>query len=151
MTVETMNEPDGVPPDDLNEPYTVGVAVDAVESTDDLRPSALSVPTVGQDHNRAVSGSEDPPPSTAALATRTAIANGNWLGWMSCPSATGGCSLRRCSRLMAEAAATDDLAPVEQALREWRVAAKICLDPELARHLSGPRVANGPRAPRPDV
>ena len=55
------------------------------------------------------------------------------------------------SRLMAEAAETDDLAPVEQALREWRVTAEIYLDPELARHLSGPLVANGPRVPRPDV
>ena len=55
------------------------------------------------------------------------------------------------SQLMAEAAETDDLAPVEQALHEWRVTAEIYLDPELARHLSGPLVANGPRVPRPDV
>ena len=55
------------------------------------------------------------------------------------------------SRLMAEAAKTDDLAPVERALREWRVTSEIYLDPELAKRLSGPRVANGPRVPRPTV
>ena len=44
------------------------------------------------------------------------------------------------SRLMAEAAETDDLAPVEQALREWRVTAEIYLDPELAQRLTGPLV-----------
>ena len=55
------------------------------------------------------------------------------------------------SQLMAEAAETDDFAPVEQALREWRVTAEIYLDPELTRLLTGPRVANGKRVPRPVV
>ena len=55
------------------------------------------------------------------------------------------------SRLMAEAAETDDLAPVEQALREWRVTAEIYSDPELAQRLTGPLVANGERVPAPIV
>ena len=55
------------------------------------------------------------------------------------------------SQLMAEAAETDDLAPVEQALREWRVTAETYSDPELAQLLTGPRVANGGRVPRPVV
>lgn len=53
------------------------------------------------------------------------------------------------SRLMAEAAETDDLAPVEQALREWRATAEVHADPVLSRRLSGPLVAKGPRVPRP--
>ena len=53
------------------------------------------------------------------------------------------------SRLMAEAAETDDLGPVEQALREWRVTAEIYLDPELAKRLTEPRSAHGERVPRP--
>ena len=55
------------------------------------------------------------------------------------------------SRLMAEAAKTDDLAPVEQALREWRATAEVHTDPVLSRRLSGPLVAKGARVPRPDV
>ena len=55
------------------------------------------------------------------------------------------------SQLMAEAAETDDLAPVERALREWRVTAETYSDPELAQLLTGPRVANGGRVPRPVV
>ena len=55
------------------------------------------------------------------------------------------------SYLMAEAAESDDLAPVEQALREWRATAEIYADPVLSLRLSGPLVAKGPRVPRPDV
>ena len=55
------------------------------------------------------------------------------------------------SQLMAKAAETDDLAPVEQALREWRVTAEIYLDPELAKRLTEPRTPNGERVPRPVV
>ena len=55
------------------------------------------------------------------------------------------------SQLMAEAAETDDLGPVEQALREWRVTAEIYLDPELLKRLTGPRLAYGERVPRPVV
>ena len=53
------------------------------------------------------------------------------------------------SQLMAEAAETDDLAPIEKALREWRVTAEVHADPLLAQRLSGPIVANGGRVPRP--
>ena len=52
---------------------------------------------------------------------------------------------------MAKAAETDDLAPVEQALREWRATAEVHTDPLLAQRLSGPIVANGGRVPRPIV
>ena len=55
------------------------------------------------------------------------------------------------SQLMAEAAETDDLALVEQALREWRVTAEIYSDPELAKRLTEPRSACGGRVPRPVV
>ena len=55
------------------------------------------------------------------------------------------------SQLMASAAETDDLAPVEQALREWRVTAEIYGDAELAKRLTEPRSAYGERVPRPVV
>jgi hypothetical protein len=55
------------------------------------------------------------------------------------------------SQLMAEAAETDDLGPVEQALHEWRVTAEIYLDPELAKRLTEPRSAHSERVPRPVV
>ena len=55
------------------------------------------------------------------------------------------------SQLLAEAAETDDLAAVEQALREWRVTSEIYSDPELAKRFVGPRLANGERVPRPVV
>lgn len=55
------------------------------------------------------------------------------------------------SQLMAEAAETDDLGPVEQALHEWRVTAEIYLDPELVKRLTEPRTAHGGRVPRPVV
>ena len=71
-------------------------------------------------------------------------------------TASGICHDRRLfaeeiSQLMADAAETDDLAPVEQALREWRVTAEIYLDPELLKRLTGPRLAYGERVPRPVV
>ena len=55
------------------------------------------------------------------------------------------------SQLMAEAAETDDLAPVEQALREWRVTSETYSDPELAEFFAGPRFAYGERVPNPVV
>lgn len=55
------------------------------------------------------------------------------------------------SQLMAEAAETDDLAPVQQALREWRVTSKTYSDPELARLFSQPMRADGEHVPRPVV
>ena len=55
------------------------------------------------------------------------------------------------SQLLAEAAVTDDLAEVKQALREWRVTSETYSDPELARLFTGPRTANGKRVPRPVV
>ena len=55
------------------------------------------------------------------------------------------------SQLMAEAAKADDLAAVEQALREWRVTAEVHADPLLAQRLKGPIVANGGQVPRPVV
>ena len=55
------------------------------------------------------------------------------------------------SQLMAEAAETDDLGPVEQALHEWRATAAIYLDPELVKRLTEPRSAHGGRVPRPVV
>ena len=55
------------------------------------------------------------------------------------------------SQLFAEAAETDDLAPVEQALREWRVTSETYSDPELAQLFASPRTANGERVPRPVV
>jgi len=55
------------------------------------------------------------------------------------------------SQLLAEAAETDDLAEVEQALREWRVTSETYSDPELARRFSQPLRAHGGRVPRPAV
>lgn len=55
------------------------------------------------------------------------------------------------SRLLAEAAETDDFALVEQTLREWRVTSEVFADPELAERLSKPLIANGDRVPIPIV
>ena len=55
------------------------------------------------------------------------------------------------SRLLAEAAETDDFALVEQTLREWRVTSEVFSDPELAERFSKPLVANGDRVPIPIV
>ena len=55
------------------------------------------------------------------------------------------------SRLLAEAAETDDFALVEQTLREWRVTSEVFSDPELAERLSKPLIANGDRVPIPIV
>ena len=58
-------------------------------------------------------------------------------GWMCCLSATGGLFAEEMSQLLAKAAETDDLAPVEQALREWRVTSETYSDPELATAIRG--------------
>ena len=55
------------------------------------------------------------------------------------------------SCLLADAATSDDLAPVTAALREWRATAETYSDPELAERLSGPLTANGDRIPAPTV
>ena len=55
------------------------------------------------------------------------------------------------SRLMAEAAETDDFAEVDQALRDWRVTSLTYSDPELRQIFSQPRIANGDRVPRPVI
>ena len=79
------------------------------------------------------------------------MSNGSWPWVDVMPECDRRLFAEEMSQLMAEAAETDDLAPVEQALREWRVTAETYSDPELAQLLTGPRVANGGRVPRPVV
>lgn len=104
-----------------------------------------------QDYDPAVSSHED----ALSVADGLGGADGDverelaWVGVM--PECDRRLFAEEMSQLMAEAAETDDLAPVEQALREWRVTAEIYLDPELARRLTEPRSAYGERVPRPVV
>ena len=77
---------------------------------------------------------------------------GRELAWVDAmPERDRGLFAEEMSQLMAEAAETDDLAPVEQALREWRVTAEMYLDPEFVKRLTEPRSAYGERVPRPVV
>ena len=86
------------------------------------------------------------------LADGASSDDGRQLSWVAVlPECDRRLFAEEMSRLMAEAAETDDLAPVEQALREWRVTAEIYSDPELAQRLTGPLVANGERVPAPIV
>ena len=55
------------------------------------------------------------------------------------------------SHLLVKAADTDDLEPVEQALREWRATAETYADPVLAARFGGPLTAYGERVPKPAV
>ena len=104
-----------------------------------------------QDYAPAVSTHEDPLSVADGFGGADGDVEREW-PWV---DVLPGCDRRlfaeEMSQLMAEAAETDDLAPVEQALREWRVTAETYSDPELARLLTGPRVANGGRVPRPVV
>ena len=159
MTDKTKHDLDGVLPDDLhaarvaawaehpqwctdNEPYTDGVTAGALtERVEGLGRAALSVPTVGQDYAQAMSIGEGPPADAECELSWVAVL----------PECDRRLFAEEMSQLLAEAAETDDLASVEQALREWRVTAETYSDPELAQRLSGPRLAHGERVPRPVV
>ena len=106
-----------------------------------LGRATLSVPTVGQDYAQAMSIGEGPPADAECELSWVAVL----------PECDRRLFAEEMSQLMAEAAETDDLGPVEQALREWRVTAEIYLDPELLKRLTGPRLAYGERVPRPVV
>ena len=165
MTDETTDDPCDVLPADLdaaraeawaehqrrcadNEPYTDGLTVEALaERVDGLRRRHSRVLQSRQDYALAVSSDEGPP-----LADDAGSYGGRELSWVAVlPECDRRLFAEEMSRLMAEAAETDDLAPVEQALREWRVTAEIYSDPELAQRLTGPLVANGERVPAPIV
>ena len=96
--------------------------------------------------------SDEGPPSVDGSLDDADSAVGRELSWVAVlPERDRRLFAEELSRLMAEAAETDDLAPVEQALGEWRVTAETYSDPELAQRLTGPLVANGERVPAPIV
>ena len=168
MTDRTEHEPDGVLRDDLHgaraaawaehqqrctdkEPYTDGVTVESLrERVEGFFAGTAQIRRSGQDYAPGVSRHEGPRPDDDSLDGADDLER-EWPWVDALPECDRRMFAEEISQLMAEAAETDDLAPVEQALREWRVTSEIYLDPELARHLSGPLVANGPRVPRPDV
>ena len=169
MTDETMHDRDGVLPVDLDtaraaawaeherrcaddEPYTGGVTAGAlVERVEGLRRRHSRVLQSGEDYALAVSSGEGPPSVDGSLDDADS-AVGREVSWVAVlPECDRRLFAEEMSQLMAEAAETDDLAPVEQALREWRVTAEIYSDPELAQRLTGPLVANGERVPAPIV
>ena len=131
-----------------NEPYADGVTVEALaERVEGLRHRHSRVLQSGEDCAHVVSSDEGPP-----LADGASSDGGRQLSWVAVlPECDRRLFAEEMSRLMAEAAETDDLAPVEQALREWRVTAEIYSDPELAQRLTGPLVAHGERVPAPIV
>ena len=104
-----------------------------------------------RDYAVAVSSHEGPPPADSSL-DGSDIDVERELSWVAVmPECDRRLFAEEMAQLMAEAAETDDLAPVEQALREWRVTSEVHADPLLAQRLSGPIVANGGRVPRPVV
>ena len=104
-----------------------------------------------QDYAPAVSSSEDPLSVADGFSGADDDLEREWPWVDVLPECDRRLFAEEMSQLMAEAAETDDLVPVEQALREWRVTAETYSDPELAQLLTGPRVANGGRVPRPVV
>ena len=105
----------------------------------------------GQDYAVAVSSDEGLPSVDGSLDDADSAA-GRELSWVAVlPECDRRLFAEEMSRLMTEAADTDDLAPVEQALREWRATAETFSDPELAQRLTGPLVADGERVPAPIV
>ena len=118
-----------------------------VEHVEGLRRRHSGIRQSGQDYALAVSSDEGPP-----LADGAGSDGGRELSWVAVlPECDRRLFAEELSRLMAEAADTDDLAPVEQALREWRVTAETYSDPQLAQRLSEPLVAEGGRVPAPIV
>ena len=169
MTVETGDEPDGALPDDLpaaraaaweehrrrcadNEPYTDGVTAAALaERIEGFAAGTVQIRRSGQGYARAVSSHEDPLPVAEGFDGSDGDVERE-LAWVDVmPECDRRMFAAEMSQLLAEAAETDDLAPVEQALREWRVTAEIYLDPDLAKRLTEPRLAYGERVPRPVV
>ena len=165
MAVETMPDPDGALPVDLeaararawaehqrrcgdNESYTDGVTAEAlIERVEGQHRTHSRLRQSGQDYAFAVSTDEDPPSVDGASSD-----GGRELSWVAVlPECDRRLFAEEMSRLMAEAAETDHLTPVEQALREWRVTAETYSDPRLAQRLTGPLVANGERVPAPIV
>ena len=103
----------------------------------------------GQDYASAVSD-EAGPHSVACSSDEVGSDAVGELAWVAVlPESDRRLFAEEMSRLLAEAAETDDLALVEQALREWRVTAETFADPELAERLSKPLVADGALVPRP--
>lgn len=169
LTGKTTHDPDGAFPTDLeaaraaaweehgrrcatNEPYADGVTTEVLaERVEGLRLSALSAPAASQDYALAVTSGEGPPADAINVGDPGSDVEGV-LSWVAVlPECDRRLFAEELSRLLAEAAHADDLAAVEQALREWRVTAEIHADPVLAQRLSGPLVANGGRVPRPAV
>lgn len=169
MTDETEHDPDGMPPDGLhgaraaawaehqqrctdNEPYTDGVTVESLtERVERFAAGTAQIRHSGQDYAPAVSGHEGPGPDDDSLDGADDDLEREWPWVDVLPECDRRLFAEEMSQLLAEAAETDDLAPVEQALREWRVTSLTYSDPELARLFTGPRTANGERVPRPVV
>ena len=105
----------------------------------------------GQDYALAVSSDVDPRSVDSSSDEVDSDSPGE-LSWVDVmPERDRRLFAEEMSRLMAEAAETDDFTLVQQVLREWRATADIHADPVLARRLSGPLVANGARVPKPVV
>ena len=167
MTDKTKQDLDGAPPADLeaaraaaweeherrctdNESYTDGVTVESLaERVEGLHCMHSRSVQSGQDYALPVSSDVGPRSVDSSSDEVDSDAPGE-LSWVDVmPESDRRLFAEEMSRLMAEAAETDDLALVEQALREWRVTAETFSDPELAERLSKPLVADGALVPRP--
>ena len=135
-----------------NEPYTGGVTPEAlVEHVEGLRRRRSRVRQSGQDYAFAVSSDEGLPSVDGSFDDGDG-AGGRELSWVAfLPERDRRLFAAEMSQLMAEAVETDDLAPIEQAMREWRATAETYSDPELAQRFSEPLLAHGERVPRPVV
>ncbi|MCY4620360.1 MAG: DUF6247 family protein [bacterium] len=135
-----------------NEPYTDGVTAEALtERIEGFAAGTARIRHAEHDYAPAVSGEERRPPAVDCFYDEGSEIP-HELPWMAdLPECDRRLFAEEMSQLMAEAAETDDLAPVQQALREWRATAEVHADPELSQRLSGPIVANGPRVPKPAI
>ena len=169
MTDEVTHDPEGAVPVDLeaaraaaweehgrrcsdNEPYTDGVTVESLaERVGRFAAGTAQLRHSGQDYAPAVSGHEGPRPDDGSHDGADDDIEREWPWVDVLPERDRRMFAEEMSQMLAEAAETDDLAPVEQALREWRVTSLTYSDPELARLFMGPRTANGERVPKPVV
>ena len=169
MTDEAKHDPDGVLPDGLhgaraaawaehqqrcadNEPYTDGVTVESLtERVERFAAGTAQIRHSGQDYAPTVSGHEGPCPDDDSLDGADDDVEREWPWVDVLPECDRMLFAEEMSQLLAKAAETDDLAPVEQALREWRVTSETYSDPELAQLFSKPLQAHGDHVPRPVI
>ena len=139
-------------PRPVDEPYVGGVTAEALrERIEGFAAGPAQIRPVEQDYAPDVGSHEGPRSADDSIDGAGADIEREWPWVDVLPECDRRLFAEEMSQLLAEAAETDDLAEVEQALREWRVTSETYSDPELARRFSQPLRAHGGRVPRPAV